>query len=168
MAHATPCPGPTVELGPPDKAARPSGAAALAPGFLAGLPPPSLAILVPAPLGSDECAGRRLPFPWASVEPYQEKKSAPNKETSSRPKTHPPKPSECRMLSQSRGNYFWIILGGREKDHLHFSFRLAAARPPTDHRTPRPVLRNTGAQAWTHPTKRFNRPVRALEELMRG
>lgn len=68
-----------------------------------------------------------------------------------------------------RGNYFWIILGGRGEDHLYSSFRLPVARPPTDQRTPRPDLgnRNSGPPGKHYKGKEAE-PVATLEELSLG
>ena len=42
------------------------------------------------------------------MEANQEKKPAPNKETSSKPPNRPP---TTERIPQSKGNYFWLILG---------------------------------------------------------
>lgn len=69
------------------------------------LPVSSLALPGPAPLGSD---GVR----WFSHGPkgrlIRRKKPAPNKETSSKPPNCPP---TTERIPQSKGNYFWLILG---------------------------------------------------------
>lgn len=71
--------------------------------------PLSLASPSPASLCSHGVCSERFSFPWAQVENNQEK-SAPNKETSSRPPNSPP---TIESIPSPRGNYFWIILGGR-------------------------------------------------------
>lgn len=114
---------------------------------LPGCPhPPSLALPGPAPLGSDGEHSEWLPLPWAQVEANQKTKSAPNKETSSRPPNHPPPAVEAFPV---QGELFLARPWGRGWEPVSPGFRLPGAHPPSDRRTPRPALGNTGAQA--HP-----------------